>query len=138
MADWIGSCRSNYFIVKDRKSFKELLEQYETVLIEKNGKVGFYSITDDGGIPTRYIDDDDEDAGIDEESISIIEEIAEHLVENEVCVIMEIGYEKLRYLDGRAIAVAWTGETTRVSLNDIYAQAQSEFGGDAQITEAIY
>lgn len=137
MADWIGSCRSNYFIVKDRKSFKELLEQYETVLIEKNGKVGFYSITDDGGIPTRYIDDD-EDAGIDEESISIIEEIAEHLVENEVCVIMEIGYEKLRYLDGRAIAVAWTGETTRVSLNDIYAQAQSEFGGDAQITEAIY
>jgi hypothetical protein len=131
MANWYGTCRSNYFRVKDEAAFREFVGQFEARLIEKDGKVGFYSEDEFGGVPRYWPDDDDE-------PVSILDGIAEHLAENSVCVVMEIGAEKACYLTGWAVAIAWTGERTEVQLGDIYAQAQEEFGGDAEITEAIY
>ena len=138
MADWYGTCRSNYFRVKDFDAFKAMLEAYEAKLIKNtDGLVGFISEDFFGSIPSRYIDGD-EDEGIDEENLSILDEIAEHLADNQVCIVMEAGAEKARFITGQAIAIAWNGETTRISLSDIYKEAQEAFGDEAQITEAIY
>lgn len=132
MANWYGTCRSNYFAVKDVDAFIAFLSQFEADLItNKEGLVGFVSQDEYGGIPTYWPEDDSD-------PISITEGIAEHLAENQVCVILESGAEKARYITGQAIAIAWTGDRTDLSLTDIYKQAQDEFGGDAQITEAIY
>jgi hypothetical protein len=132
MANWYGTCRSNYFRVKDEAAFLEWIADFEaTVIRDDDDKVGFISNDEYGGVPRNWPDDD-------EEPISILEGIAEHLAENHVCVILEAGAEKARYVTGQAIAIAWTGERTEIQLGDIYAQAQEEFGGDAEITEAIY
>lgn len=130
MANWYGTCRSNYFKVKDEAAFLAMTELFELTIIRQADKIGFISNSEYGDVP-RYWDDADE-------LVSIIDKIAEHLAENQVCVIMEIGAEKARYVTGWALAIAWTGETTEISLGDIYAKAQDEFGGDAQITEATY
>jgi hypothetical protein len=132
MADWYGTCRSNYFRVKDVDAFNEFCAEHEARPIsDGDGRVGFISDDQYGGIPNRYDEEQDE-------FIPITESLAEHLAENQVCVILESGAEKARFITGQAIAIAWTGERTDLSLTDIYKQAQDEFGGDAEITEAIY
>jgi hypothetical protein len=133
MSNWYGTCRSNYFRVKDVDAFAAMLGLHEARLIEADGKVGFVSEDEYGSIPSRF-DEDDESA----DQISILDEIAEHLAEHEVCVVLEAGSEKARYITGDALAIAWTGERVKLSLSDIYAVAQAEFGGDAQVTEATY
>ena len=70
--------------------------------------------------------------------VSILDKISEHLADNQVCVVIEIGAEKARYLSGQAIAVSWTGERIDLDINHIYGLAQDEFGGDAEITQATY
>jgi hypothetical protein len=133
MANWYGTCRSNYFRIKDEEAFLAMMNQFEVDIIRKDDKVGFVSQTEFGDIPQYWPGDD-----FQEEPICILNCLAEHLAENSVCVVMEIGAEKARYLTGQAIAIAWTGEVTTVSINDIYKQAQEEFGGDAEITEVMY
>lgn len=54
-----------------------------------------------------------------------------------MCVVQSIGAEKLRYVTGIAYAIHSSGEILQIDINDIYEKAQSEFGGDASITEAI-
>lgn len=130
MADWYGTCRSNYFRVKDRNTFAAMVANFEVDLIEdEDGRVGFISNDYYGSIPVTFSEED--------EQVSILDLIAPHLAENEVCVVMEAGAEKARYITGLAIAIAWTGETTTIDLSDIYNQAQEAFGGDAKITQAV-
>lgn len=132
MANWYGTCRSNYFRVKDYDGFVEFLDQFEATLIRKAPDlVGFISDDEYGMIPHFW----PEDGG---DAISILDGVSEHLAENSVCVVIEAGAEKARYITGHAVAISHTGEMIHVSLGDIYAQAQEEFGGDAQITEAVY
>ena len=132
MANWSGTCRSNYFRVKDEPAFLAMLEKFDIELLRKDDMFSFISDNEYGSVPDFWDEDKPED-----DPISIIDLIGEHLAENSVCVIQESGAEKARYVTGHATAIAWTGEITSISLNDIYAKAQEEFGGDAQITEAI-
>lgn len=131
MANWYGTCRSNYFKVKDLEAFSTMLDTMEAELITKDDLVGFIASNESGSIPDTYPEDDSD-------PVSILDLIADHLAENHVCVIQEVGAEKARYLTGYAFAIAWTGEMVKVSIDDIYKLAQAEFGGDAQITEATY
>lgn len=133
MANWYGTSRSNYFAVKDLPAFEAFLKQFDAEMIKNSdGLVGFLSRTDNGDLPTRQPEDPDADP------ICISDEIGAHLVENHVCVVMVAGAEKLCYVTGSAIAISWTGEVVQINLEDIYATAQDEFGGDALITQAIY
>ncbi|WP_454287225.1 hypothetical protein [Rhizobium arsenicireducens] len=134
MADWHGTCRSNYFRVKDETAFLEMLELFDAHPIEKQvGEEilhGFYSEDEYGSIPTSYPEGD-------EEPTSILECIADHLVTNEVCVILEAGAEKARYITGLAIAIHSSGRQIDIRLSDIYALARTEFGANAGVTEAV-
>lgn len=67
--------------------------------------------------------------------IDIVSELQEHLADDEVAIFMAIGSEKLRYLDGYAIAFNNKGEIRNVSLDDIYKLA-SELGPN--VTQATY
>lgn len=129
MADWYGTCRSNYFAVKDREAFNEFCSLFEVEVIEKDDLVGIISNDEYGSFPNVWDEDTDE-------QFSFIEGISNHLAENHVCIILEAGAEKARYITGMAFAIHSSGETIRISLSDIYAQAQEAFGVDASITEA--
>lgn len=134
MANYYASARSNYFKVKDIEAFKEEFKDTEIEVIEENGKI---CMLFQEGIPDCLAGSDFEGEPLERE-IDWAEIAKNHLVENQVMVLMESGAEKLRYIVGSAIAYSWTGESVQVSLNDIYALAQEEFGGDAEISKAEY
>ena len=125
MADWYGTCRSNYVRTRDPDAFRDLLNRYDVQIIEKDGRIGFYSTDDKGGMPMIF-DDEDEPRNL------IDEPLADHLVEGEVLVMMEAGAEKARYITGIAWAIHSDGITERVSLTDIYE------GLPDDVTEAVY
>ena len=120
MAEWYGTCRSNYFQVKNEEEFLSWIAEYEVEVISKNDdeitRYGFLSRDEYGDIPRNTIRLEDGDF----EGISILDEISTHLAEGETAIIMEVGSEKFRYLTGLAIAIHHTGDCVEISLDRIY------------------
>ena len=135
MADWYGTSRSNYFHVKDEEAFRKFTDAYELDIVKQDetGAFCFLSGTEKGNIPTRWDVSEDNN----QEEISIADEIHEHLVPEQVCVIMESGAEAKRHVTGYAVAIHSSGEKVEINLRDIYKEAQEAFP-DSSITEAMY
>ena len=136
MANYIGQGRSNYFVVKDADAFRAEFEQYEVEIIERtvDGETlyGFMDNSlDGGGLSWSRYNEETEDF----DDIDYLDAVSKHLAEGEVCIIVESGSEKYRYLNGVAYAVNSKGERKVVSLTDIYEQAK-ELGSN--ITQAQY
>ena len=146
MANWYGSARSNYFKVKDLDAFKKAMEPWPIRVHEGGaGDVCLLSEEQDsGGWPSYRSHDDEFDAPLVEDAsydtdieFDALSLIAPHLETGQVCVMMECGAEKLRYLSGIALAFDHTGlKTCIVSLEDIYALAEQAFGG--VVSRAVY
>ena len=77
----------------------------------------------DGSWPAWYIDDYDEECEVAWPSL-----IAPHLAPNEVCIMMEVGSERQRYLIGYARAIHSDGRVLELSLDDIYDKVHETFG----------
>lgn len=127
MANYYATARSNYFAVKDEEAFKDWvmsvgLEVYEQ--ITPGGSTLFMiapsDMDDCGAWPSGREDKDDEWVEID-----LLDELSVHLADEHVAVLMEVGNEKLRYVNGFAQAVNNKGEYVQLSLNDIYEKAAS-------------
>lgn len=136
MANYIGQGRSNYFVVKDADAFRAEFEQYGVEIIERavDGEIlyGFMDNSlDGGGLSWSRYNEETEDF----DDIDYLDAVSKHLAEGEVCIIIESGSEKYRYLNGVAYAVNSKGESKVVSLTDIYEQAK-ELGSN--ITQAQY
>ena len=148
MANYIARCRSSYFAVKCEKKFTAWLETFsepfEVWEDEKNGE-RLFAISPEAGWPCQrpgcndVLDDNyNPDAEGEYEEVDFTQELSEHLKENWVAVLQEVGYEKMRYLLGVAIAVAWTGKITMIDLRGITKQAQRKFGNEIKITGAQF
>jgi hypothetical protein len=70
------------------------------------------------------------------EEIDFFAELGKHLEDGWIAEVREIGYEKLRFLFGDAVAVTNKGMLV-VSLDDIRDKAQSYFGDDHKMTANI-
>lgn len=136
MANYYSMGRTNHFAVKDPDAFEAeitpLVGDGEIIREERDGVEGFILLFPDG-VPCYYDPEPDDDS--DGESIELEWDniIAPHLVDGQVCVIQEIGNEKLRYLTGYAIAFNNKGEKEYINLSNIYDQAK-ELG--TRITQA--
>jgi len=53
-----------------------------------------------------------------------VAELADHLADGWVAILMEVGHEQSRYLVGYAVAVNSAGETVTVDLDSIHALAE--------------
>ena len=135
MACWTGMSRSNYFRLNDEVAFRRWAQELGLVVITNdNAGFGFYSNSDDGGLPASRVGEDDHDEDIDLET-----ELATHLAEGEVAIIMSIGHEKARYLSAYAAAVSSTEERVTLDISDIYEKAAQFFGADlSAISRAEY
>ena len=80
-------------------------------------------------------EDDDEVAIYEFDCNDFENQLIAQLVDGHVAIIIEIGYEKFRYLNGYAVALNSKGERRLVNLDDIYKIA-SEIG--TSITRAEY
>ena len=126
MANYIAFARTNYFKVRDVEAFEKVAGKIEVEIIESgDGDDTLYGLIwlGEGGWPNDLYD---EDAG-EYEPFDLYDEIGAVLAPGEVAIFMEIGYEKMRYLTGYAIAVHSSGEWTRIGLEDIYVQARNQF-----------
>ena len=130
MANWYGTSRSNYFNVKDEGAFREWAERRDLEIFTNlvgQLAVAPSSMSEDGSWPSY---DDDDDCEIDFQA-----ELIEHLAEGQVAIIMTIGAEKLRYLTGYSVALAWDGRRISVDIADIYDKVETEFGVAPNIAE---
>lgn len=127
MANYVQMARSNYFRVKDEKAFLNFVEKYNLRMIEDgDGRVGIMDSEDSGcgGWPSEIYDEERDECI----EIDFVAELRQHLADDQVCVLIEIGYEKMRVLTGRAIAIKRKGGTIVTDLADIYKKAEKAFG----------
>lgn len=136
MANWQGSFRTNYFRVRDEAAFRtwvaSLMAEDDIKVFgsDHSGQTGLLGLGASTAIPRdRQLTpaeiqawniahpedaplDPDSDLNmtdIDEGGIDFNAELAAHLVEGEIAVIQEVGWEKLRYLTGVGYALDHTG-----------------------------
>lgn len=125
MATYFAAARSNYFKVKDPAAFRAEADLYGLTVrdaLQPSQKAqGLVMVQPDGdeGWPSSVWDDELGDAV----EVDVTALLARHLVEGQVAVLEEVGFEKLRYLCGFAVAVNSRGETRTVHLGDIREQA---------------
>ena len=138
MANYYSSARTNYFRVKDVDAFNKWIKQFsglETIVHETEGTVG---VLFEDGVPfCRWETEKDADGNEHDVDVEVdfMEELALHLADNEVAILQEAGAEKLRYINGYAIAVNNKGERRQISIDKIYDLAK-ELGSN--ITRAEY
>lgn len=127
MANWVGISRSNYFHVKDVEAFSKFVAC--TGIDAFSDDQGRYAVAAevDGFWPSsifKCYEDETEDY----EDIDFVDELATHLADGEVAVLMTAGAEKLRYVTGYAIAVKNDGSTITVDINNIYDNVLDAWG----------
>lgn len=123
MANYTAYFRSNYFAVKDVAQFQTFCTEFNCTMITNiegaQTLYGFYG--DDGGIPvTRYNEEKQ-----DWEEADLLSALASHLTDDYVAIVMEVGFEKMRYLLGEAHAVNAKGKMLSVELDEIYERSAS-------------
>ena len=131
MANYIEIVRSNYVKVTDPEKFKECIEKYSGTLIQKEGD--YYGVLWNEEYQEITFD---EETG-NELPGNLYSDIHKYLQDGSVLVVMGVGWEKMRYLNGWAIAVDSTGKTTLVTTDQIYEKARKKFKGK-EVTAAEY
>lgn len=124
MADYLSWTRSNVFKVTDKEKFIDVINNLESDGIiefhehdgDKEGETKAQFMLD--GTPFGY-----ETENGDFEFIPVIEDIQMLLPDGEVCVIIEAGHEKLRYVDASVLVI--TNETYFSKGLVEYAQEKS-------------
>ena len=138
MANWYGTSRSNYFRVKDAEAFLKWADERGLGVFKHQHDEGVSAIhggasAEDGSWPSYDMEEEED------EDIDLIDELAAHLYEDQIAVLMEIGAEKLRYLTGVAIAFNSKGATVELILSDVFRTAAQTFHGpESTITRAEY
>lgn len=153
MADFYSTARSEDFRVRDPQALRADLAAWgvvEDVEVHEtsgapDGTVYLIARTDKGDWPSFEpdwvadrlgwydLDEDELDARVKAlphaERVARIEDlVAAHLVDGEVAVLMSVGHEKMRYVDGWAVAINAAGESRQVALSDIHELAKELAG----------
>ena len=125
MANWYGLSRTNYFKVKDERAFLAWASTVPEVELIDDGRghYGFYTNGEGQWPCCRY-----EGTGSTCSDFDFVEELADHLSEGEVAILITVGHEKARYGTGYAIAVRSDGKILDVNIDDIYALVHGTWG----------
>lgn len=159
MSDPIAQSRTNYFRVKDLEAFKKDLaihgikpdawgDRGAEFILDDNpdnqpaGSIalfsyGFWPSFDEDAVADR-LDLDAEEDEIPQEHESIEDLIAAHLIDTDVAILQGISFEKMRYINGYAVAVNARGEKKSLHLHDIYTLAEQLATTGTEITDATY
>lgn len=120
MANYYGQGRTNYFAVKDAEAFLADIAKCNVQVITRETESGqtLYGFMDneegDGIDWFAWSADDDTD----EPEVTWGEFFKKHLADGWVAVILNIGSEKYRFLNGEATAYNNKGEDRFISIND--------------------
>ena len=133
MANYYCFSRTNYFRIEDVIRFTAWAAQRGLTVHPQQDADDHFAIfpndSDSAAFPSFDSDTDKE--------IDFAAELAAHLDEGSVAVILETGAEKLRYLHGHAIAINAQGDLVQIALDDIYNLAAQRFPGK-EVSRAEY
>jgi hypothetical protein len=140
MANYTSTARTNYFRVKDVDAFNKWIEQFGGIEVVKKTiglETGFGMLFDDGVPNERWETEKDADGNEHDVDVEVdfMEELAEHLADDEVAIFQEAGAENMRYVNGYTIAINNKKEVRSINLDDIYEVAK-QLGKN--ITKAQY
>jgi hypothetical protein len=125
MADYVAHARSNYFAVTDPKAFEALCRRWDLRVITKDltpNETLYGFLCMDGSLPgTSYLDDETDE----EIEADFYAELAALLVDGDVAVLCEAGYEGHRYVTGYALALNRQNEQIAINIDDIYDRAKT-------------
>lgn len=125
MSQWYGVARSNYVRIKNMEALALALDGVAvTFEMDGEGRVAFFGADEDSGGWPRV------EVGDELEPFNPAVLICPHMVEGEVLVCMEVGFEKQRYVTGIAAAYSHDGRVCAVRLGDIYDKAAALFAVD--------
>ena len=131
MANYYSSARTNYFRVKDVDAFNAWVKEFEdndgVEVVSKEDTFGFLFDGESGVPNSRFVNGD-------YEPLDFMDELSEHLADDEVAILHEAGAEKLRYINGFAIAINNKAERRTISLDDIYVHAK-ELGKNVTLAQ---
>jgi hypothetical protein len=131
MANYYSSARTNYFRVKDVDAFNAWVKEFENGYgVEVVSKEDTFAILFDSesGVPdSREVDGD-------YDHLDFMDELSVYLADDEVAILHESGAEKLRYINGFAIAINNKAERRTISLDDIYTLAK-ELGKNVTLAQ---
>lgn len=127
MANYSASARTNYFAVTDIQAFRDDVAKIPGIQLGESDKDGvslwaLYSNDPDGAgwIWNVWNEETDEDEEYDWGAF-----FQRHLEPDWVAIIIEVGAENLRYLNGFAVAYNSKGRKVEISLDEIYDRALS-------------
>ena len=126
MANYYSWGRSNYFQVKDAAAFEAWCKRWDGALeVIRGGDSGELHGLFFETIPGfRWAQEGEADllSGYAEDwaEADFVAELADHLADGWVAVLMEVGHEKRRYLMGFATAVNSSKESITVDIWSIY------------------
>lgn len=138
MANYYESTRTNYFRVKDEKTFMEYANGIPSSEVVRDSEGRFAFLFGEEGVPSSIIVTLKEEDGTEYEEyddFDFIDSIIPFIAEDSVVILMGSGAEKLRYVSGYATAVNSKGEIASINLDEIYARAK-KLGGE--VTRAEY
>lgn len=119
MANYVPTARTNYFKVRDPEAFTAWVGQYSGVrVVPDDEDESLRALLFEQGLPTQLAEEEDD-------GHDFLGELAEHLPDGWVAVYEEVGYEKMRYLVGYAMAINNKGETKEISISEIYERAKA-------------
>ena len=109
MANYCGTCRTNYFKVKNEKAFLNFMNNVvgdDFYIFDKEDKdgnksFGFGCYGEIYGIATKVGDENEVEYDYD----LFLENLQEHIADNDAIIIMEAGHEKLRYVKGSVLVI---------------------------------
>ncbi len=144
--NYIASCRTNYFAVKNEVAFKEWCNNLGVTFIQSDtlkqviidgrryNLVGFYNDQFFGGVPISRYDKEADDYI----EIEFYEELRQHLAPGTVAIVQEIGQEGMRYFTGCAVAINSKGRTVSVGIEDIESKARRLTNHPRFVTKCQY
>lgn len=132
MANYEARERTNYFKVKDPDKFREWATRLKLEINQSEEQLfALIPNSDYDEFPGNVEDEEGNYYDVDFDA-----ELATHLADGEVVIIMHVGYEKFHYLCGYASAFDNKGQSISISLNDIYEQVKEKWG--IEPTECSY
>jgi hypothetical protein len=125
--------RSNSFKVADADNFTAWVDDLE-LEAQKNDDGTFTLFAEEGFWPSWRFDEPD-DPYDDPHEVDFVAELAAHLAEGEVAVLMQAGAEGLRYILGTAVAIHSDGRLLTLELDDIYGRVKETWGVEPTLAE---
>lgn len=125
MSTYTPLARTNYVSVADSEALREAVSLYDLEIVVQSPTSPKIALLGYNGWPTTH------PAGDGDGEVDLLGLIATHLDPGEVLVVIEVGHEKMRYLNGWASAINAAGERVEITLDSIYEMARPLGGGQA-------